>query len=93
MSYIAVLTTMHMGEIPEGLEEPHGVFSSREAAAEYLAANCQEWMARAGGWPYTGCIRLNEYATRHEAETADVTDGFRRGDTISGHKPLHTEMR
>lgn len=91
-TYWAVLVTTHV-QPPVGLEEPQGVFASREEAIQYLDTNEEQWMARAGGWPFSCNIRLNEYPTREQAEDADVSDGFMRGDHVSGHKPLRSEMR
>lgn len=87
MPWFAIVITTHVSGLPKGLEEPRGVFASLDDAREYLHGIEEEWAAR-GCQLHRDSIRINEYATRKHAEQADPADGFLRGETVEGHKPL-----
>ena len=93
MSYFAVLLTTHVRPVPRGLTEPTGIFPTLDAALEYLRETEERWTSEFGHFPHAGNIRINEYATRRVARTADVSDGFIQNGRMSGAKPLSITSR
>lgn len=94
MSYFAVIVTTHVDPVPAGLEEPNGVFGSRDEVNAYLREQEEDWAALVGGWPFNRCILVNEYATRQQAEMADAADGYVIGEgLVSGTRPLSFRSR
>jgi hypothetical protein len=90
--YYAVLTTSPIHRLPAGVENPGGVYESLADAASAIHECEEQWAAHGLSFPHSN-VRVNEYATREQAERADVADGFVIGQTgdgyiVEGTKPL-----